>query len=425
MKTGWVYSGAVMPLWPLWPVFAVLLATHVAIADDARVLPAGVSRGYVDFYHYHPTTHRYSPDAEREPLSAPFDDATLDETVFTVLAPFGPGVSLGDVEVDYEYAIDVVDLGYAYGVNDRLSIGFHLPYIRIRNDIDIEFDNSGANIGFDIGGNPCALPGAGCAALDEDGVQNLIETTYGIERVDDWQREGIGDLELGAKYLLHRQRDHALAITGGLRIPSGYEDDADLLNDVAWSYGNYAVLLRLHYDFLLSNTWQDLPSSLDAALPLPGDLVFNLTLRYDYMLPDDRIMRIGDTPDQLFTNNRERVDRELGDLYNFELSLRYQASPALSLFTTLTRAWKDKDRISGDLGYNYATLEAYTDSKQQIIVVGLDYSTLAAWRDQQSGLPLEFSLAYRERFEGEGPRAGQANPVLYTRGLVAGLTLYF
>ena len=154
-------------------------------------------------------------------------------------------------------------------------------------------------------------------------------------------------------------------------------------------------------------------------------MVLNLTLRYDHMLPDDRIARIGDTPDQVFTNNRERVDRELGDLYNLELGLRYQASPALSLYTTWTRTWKDKDRISGDLGYNYASLEADTDSRHEIIVVGFDYSTLAAYRERQSGVPLEFSLAYRERYEGEGPRSGQANSILYTRWLVAGLTLYF
>ncbi len=419
MKTGFASSRGGSPLWPL---LAALLATGTATADDARVLPAGVSRSYLDFYRYHPTRYRYNAEGERERLAAPFDEATLDETVFTGLAPLGPGAVIGEVAVDYEYAIDVIDLGYAYGVNDRLSIGFHLPYYWIRNEIDVDFDNSSATVGLAPGGI-CCIPGG--TPLAEDDVQNLIQSTYAIDRIDDWQREGIGDLELGAKYLWYRKRDHALALTGGLRIPTGYEDDADLLNDVAWSYGNYALLLRLHYDFLLSNSWRDLPSSFDAALPAPGDVALNLTLRYDHMLPDDRIARIGDTPDQVFTNNRERVDRELGDLYNLELGLRYQASPALSLYTTWTRTWKDKDRISGDLGYNYASLEADTDSRHEIIVVGFDYSTLAAYRERQSGVPLEFSLAYRERYEGEGPRSGQANSILYTRWLVAGLTLYF
>jgi len=38
---------------------------------------------------------------------------------------------------------------------------------------------------------------------------------------------------------------------------------------------------------------------------------------------------------------------------------------------------------------------------------------------------MEFSLAYRERFAGEGPSSGQANPVLYTRWVVAGMKFLF
>lgn len=38
---------------------------------------------------------------------------------------------------------------------------------------------------------------------------------------------------------------------------------------------------------------------------------------------------------------------------------------------------------------------------------------------------MRFSLAYRERFDGDGPTSGQANPILYTRWLVAAFELLF
>ena len=53
--------------------------------------------------------------------------------------------------------------------------------------------------------------------------------------IDSWEREGIGDTELGAKYLVYREKESAFAVSGGLPIPTGYEDDADKLNDVASS----------------------------------------------------------------------------------------------------------------------------------------------------------------------------------------------
>ena len=151
----------------------------------------------------------------------------------------------------------------------------------------------------------------------------------------------------------------------------------------------------------------------------------NLTFRFDYMLPDDKIMRIGDTPEQVFTNNRERVDRELGDIFNLEISTRYWTSEALSFSATYTWGFKSKDDIDGDLGYNYSSLETDTDFEEQIIIVAASYSTLPDYRNRQSRAPMEFSIAYRERCDGKGPQSRQAYPRLYTRWLVIGMELLF
>ena len=411
-------------------IMTTLVAVPVVQADDATVLPADVSRGYVDLYHYQPTTQRYSADGDREDLAFPFTNAALDSGVLPNLSPLdqvlGNTATLGDVAVDYEYDIDVIDFGYAYGLTDRLSIGIHIPYYWITNNVDTDFDNTGANVGLIPGTGACCIPvSAGGVPLTENDVQNLINTEFGISDIDTWDREGIGDTELGAKYLVYREQESAFAVTGGLRIPTGYEDDADKLNDVAWSYGNYALLLRLHYDYLLSNLWNDSASSLDQIKPVPGDMILNVTLRYDLMLPDKKTMRVGNTPDQVFTNDRERVDRDLGDLYNLEISAKYQATSAFAYAFVYTYSWKSKDDISGDLGYNYSSLEANTDSSHQIYVVSASYSTLAAYRNQQSRVPMNFYIDYRDRFKGEGPRSGQANPVLDTSWLSVGLEVLF
>ena len=422
-RHGWMYSVAIIAL------SAAITAPQTGLADDAEVLPKNVSRVYLDFYRYHPTTHRYNADGDREALAHPFTDAALDSSVLTSLAPldaFVPGkATIGDVAVEYEYDIDVLDLGYSYGLTENLSIGFHLPYYWISNNVDTALDTSSANVGLNPVTGECCIPLAfGGVVMDTDDVQNLVMDEYGFSEIDDWSRDGIGDTELGAKYRFYQQQDSAFALTGGLRIPTGYEDDADKLNDVAWSYGNYALLLRLHYDYLLSNLWSKSASSLQT-LPAGGDLVANLTFRYDYMLPDSKTMRIGDTPDQVLTNNRERVDRELGDLYNLEAALKYYASDALAFGLVYTYGGKFKDDIDGDEGYNYSSLEKDTDSSQQIIKLEASYSTLPAYQAQRSRLPMEFSLAYRERFKGDGPSSGQANPVLYTRWVVAGMKFWF
>jgi hypothetical protein len=400
------------------------------LADDAAVLPKGLSKGYWDYYRYHETTQRYNADGEREALAYPFVSTALDSGVLASLAPldaFVPGkATLGEVSVNYRYNIDVLDLGYSYGLTDRLSIGLHAPYYWITNHVDTALDTGSANVGLNPVTGECCIPtAAGGQPLDTEDVQDLVQADYGFSRIDSWQREGIGDIELGARYRFYLERNSALAMTTGVRVPSGYEDDADKLNDVAWSYGNYALLLRLHYDYLLSHLWSGASSRLYQVIPAPGDFVLDLTLRYDYMLPDNKIMRIGDTPEQVLTANRERVDRELGDLYNLELAARYHASDALAYMLTYTYGAKFKDHIDGDMGFNYSSLEANTDSSQHIVILAARYSTLAAYQRHSSSLPMEFSLAYRERFRGQGPSSGQANPVLFTRWFVAGMKILF
>ncbi|MCP4982614.1 MAG: transporter [Gammaproteobacteria bacterium] len=394
-------------------------------------MPENVSQTYWDLYHYQPTAQRYNADGEREDLAYPFTDASLDSSVFPGLVDLdllfpGSRASIGDVSVDYEYDIDVLDFGYSYGLTSKLSIGFHIPYYWITNNVKTSLDTTNANVGLIPGSGACCAPiGAGVTPMNTDDVQNLVISEFGFSKIDSWQREGIGDTELGAKYLFFLHNSSALAMTGGLRIPTGYVDDADKLNDVAWSYGNYALLLRLHYDYLISNLWKSVPTKLHHPVPTAGDLVLNLTLRYDYMLKDKKTMRVGDDPGQILTSNRERVSREPGDLFNLEISTKYQATDALSFSAIYTYGSKTKDSIDGDLAFNYASLEANTDSSQQIFILTASYSTLAAYREKQSPAPMEFSITYRERFDGEGPSSGQVNPVLHTSWVVLGFKLLF
>ena len=399
-------------------------------ADNAAVLPEGVSRGYWDFYHYFPTTQRYNADGDREDLASPFTSAALDSSVIDSLQPLdafvGTSATLGTVSVDFEYDIDVLDLGYAYGVSDSLSIGFHIPYYWITNNVDTGFDNTSANVGLNPATGECCIPtGLGGTPMSEDDVQQLIMQEYGFSRLDDWDREGIADIEIGAKYQVFLERDSAFALTGGARFATGYEDDADKLDDVSWSYGNDALLLRLHYDYLLSNLWKKIPGQLHSLVPNAGDLLLNLTFRLDYMLPDERTMRFGATPEQVFSNDRERVDRKLGDIYNLEATASYQATDAWAYALTYTYTAKSKDDIDGDMGFNYASLEADTDSSHHIYIIEASYSTLSAFQQQQSAAPMEFSIAYRDRFRGKGPFSGQANSILDTSWIVVGMRIIF
>jgi hypothetical protein len=122
-------------------------------------------------------------------LAYPFTNAALDSSVLTSLAPLDPLVggiaSIGDVSVDYKYDIDVLDLGYSYGITEKLSIGIHVPYYWITNNVDTSLDTTNANVGLNPATGDCCIPiSSGGVPMDAEDVQSLIKTEYGFSTID-------------------------------------------------------------------------------------------------------------------------------------------------------------------------------------------------------------------------------------------------
>jgi len=143
----------------------------------------------------------------------------------------------------------------------------------------------------------------------------------GFKRVQDFQADGLGDITAAAKYQYLRTDNWRLAATAGVRFPTGRQDDPDDLSDIFWSTGAYALLARLHHDYVLSNLWQDKRATSAGSILRTGELVLNFTFRYDWVLPDDVTIRAGEQ--NSLPTNRAKVHRDIGDKFEFEVGGRY------------------------------------------------------------------------------------------------------
>ena len=135
----------------------------VSYADDASVLPKGVSRVMLDSNFYFPVDQRYGPDGGAEDVAADYN-RSLNSSVFSALAPLDPFVpglpSIGDSIVSFQYHFTMLNLGFQYGVTDKLSMGITIPYWWIENDVEARLD-SGTGSSANVGKNPC-FGAAGC-----------------------------------------------------------------------------------------------------------------------------------------------------------------------------------------------------------------------------------------------------------------------
>jgi hypothetical protein len=69
------------------------------------------------------------------------------------------------------------------------------------------------------------------------------------------------------------------------------------------------------------------------------------------------------------------------------------------------------------MGYAYEVAEAETNAKEQVYIVGFQYSTLSLYLAKEFPLPIVAFIGYRNRFAGEN--------VLKSDYIDVGLTVYF
>ncbi len=392
----------------------LLIMNTQAEDASARVLPQGVSLFDATFYRYFPIEKRYGPDGDSEDLAADFNK-DLNSQVFPALSGLnhlvGGNATLGQSVVESSLTSRWSEFNLAYGLTDKLTLVVKVPYGYVKNEIRSDLEASQANVGrnplFGTPSDPFRSPlipiTAGGIRLSDEDIQNLLGNGldlnrdgvtdipgYGYKRFETFSENGIGDIELYAKYQFYDQKPWRLALASGLRFPTGKVKDIDNLADLDFGDGQTDILFHFHTDYGVTENLQ-----------------LNFTTRYDLQLPDRQTLRVPDSADQPITRNIEEVDRNLGDVLGLDLIGLYQFTPEWSGSLRYSFARKFQDDVDGDSGLPYSSLEQESESENQRVAVTFGYSTLQQHRDKMATVPFYANLTYRSRFAGKNTVASQ------------------
>lgn len=381
----------------------VITGINQSYADDAQVLPKGVFAVILDGRYYFPFDKKFDKEGKKEDLDADFN-ANLNSSIFPGLRLveqfFGmpPGsASIGRSVISFEYqGRDFIPL-LQYGLTDRLTVGAKIPYYWRKNKVDAGLDASTATVGknpFVNSLTPLSVPGT--VRLTTTDAQNLIGRGldingdglidipgFGFKPLKTSSRTGFADIEIGGRYQYFKTNNWRLAFTGGIRLPTGEVDDPDDLGDIGIGNGAYALLFQFTHDYIgIKN------------------LVLNATLRYDLVFRNNERLRVPDDVNQPLTVNKENVDRDIGDNIDLEVSGVYEFLEGLTFSLLYKYDYKLKDRVLGDRGFNYESLESETRATQHVGIASLYYSTIPLFQAKKFPLPIAAGISYRNRFAG-------------------------
>ena len=370
-------------------------------ADSAEVLPKGVKKVGLSSDFYLPVQDRYNEEGDKEPLATDFNEV-LDSGIFVELSaiesafgmPSG-SAAIGTSVVDFEYSFTEVTFDFQYGLTDKLTVGLSAPYRFFKNKVSASVDTTNATIGvnpaygtpadkFGVPVIPVAAGGVQSDAAATEFVQQTLVEGYGYDRLESVSQQGFLDISLGGRYQYLKNENWRLAVTGGVKVPTGKVDDPDNLADFGFGSGTWMPFVHLNQDYVgIKN------------------LVLNGTFRYELLLPHKETLRVLLSPDQPISANKEEVDLDLGDIIELEFSGAYELRRDLTASALYRYVHSMKDKVSGNLGYNYAALEEDTDSTEHIGILELSYSTLPLFQDKKFPVPLEAGISYRNRFAGK------------------------
>ncbi|MCC7053686.1 MAG: hypothetical protein IT355_10485 [Gemmatimonadaceae bacterium] len=226
-------------------------------------------------------------------------------------------------------------------------------------------------------------------------------------------RQGIGDIEIGAKFrlfdafggsdttrFLPRGLSLRQSVGAAFRAGTGTIDAPDHFLDVGTGDGQNDVEVRSFTDVLYGRRFF-------------GSVVG----RYTMQLPDQPVRRITGTPEDVWAPayRQQVVDRNLGDVLEVEFTPRWVVSDNFAFAAQYLFRHKGEDRHTGTylvpvtlsgldapLPLDASTLDAQTGGSEQRLGWGFTYSTMATRARGRTRLPIEVQYFNSRTVAGRG-----------------------
>lgn len=319
--------------------------------------------------------------------------------------------SMGEYQADGFAEVDVQGYGLAYGLTNRLTVYGSIPYYSASVKVNIQRKHKGnlKNVNKLIqssnnqGGNASylsqlveQLPDA-----NENLLQSVFVNLYEYEPVGDWRAKGFGDMELGMIYRLTEWKDAGLATSFGAVLPTGREDNPDIIQDIPFGDGQTDIWAEFGGGFHLFDKF----------------LHFWQSTRYTHQLPTNKELRVQEDRDLILSEKKANFTEKLGDIIDLRVGLDLSFFNSLKLGVELGHREKAQDSYQSDYSDANQVLAYNSEVEIRTLKTAIEYSTIEKYKSGDFFLPFKLGFSMEQMLEGK-------NTANYTRYDVD-LSLFF
>lgn len=313
------------------------------------------------------------------------------KTYFDELKAISPDAynqfSLGEFEADASAQVTAQGLGLAKGLTDRLTVYGSLPVYHIKTSVQFH-QSQKSNLAAIQAAVQNAPTGSALSGFvrqltlqlpetNEQLLQSLVVNYYGYKPLGNWEKDALGDAEIGMIYRLTDFSDRGLALAGGVVLPTGDADDPDSLQDVSTGDGQYDAFIE----------------SMAGISFFDNALAFDLKTRFTYQLESQKALRTTDDPSLPLSQNKEMMNEKLGNKFDATLSMTYNATTWLNFNSSLLFSEIGESTYGASNPKVKQVLEQNSASSNQWAKIGVGFSSVELYKKKKMDIPFELSLS--------------------------------
>ena len=320
------------------------------------------------------------------------DISSVIKTYFEELRAISPDAyknfSLGEFSANVAADVNAQGIGYGFGITDRLTVYGSLPIYHIQTEIKFRQTKASnlASVQATIrNASPDSALGKFVKDLtlqlpntNEELLQSLVTNYYGYKPIGKWEKDALGDAEIGFIYRLTDFSDRGVAVSAGAVLPTGSADDPDSLQDVSTGDGQY-------------DTFVEVASGISF---LDSSLQFDVKGRYTYQFESQKEVRWIEDANLPLAKTKRTVNQKLGDKIDASLTATYYPTYWMNLSSSYMMG------STGQTNYYDITdpdvkkaLEADTSSSSQWLKIGIGFSTVEAYKRKKFDVPVDIGIS--------------------------------
>lgn len=343
---------------------------------------------------------RYGADNKQETLdlkeeftSSRLEDiSTVIKSYFENLKSISPeayeNFSLGEFNADVEASATAQGFGYGFGLTDKLTIYGSIPVYHIKTGIkfnqtkpsnlaavqaSLRSSQPDSALGKFVRDLTLQLPDTNAELL-----QSLVVNYYNYEPIGQWEKDSLGDAEVGFIYRLTDSYDKGMALSMGAVLPTGDSDNPDSLQDVSTGDGQYDAFIE----------------SMAGISFIDKTFEFDIKGRYTHQFAAKKEVRWIEDADVPLARQKKTVNEKLGN--KIDASATFTINPSHWInFNTSYIVNKTAGTTYSDIEDKQVkkALENETDSESRWIRVGMGFSTTQAYKRKKFDIPFDIGVS--------------------------------